>query len=84
MKRFLLFLLATATLSAGCGTVRPPAEDAVPSVAGTQVEATAQSLPRGPFSLELVADFNIPTGASFEGTITSQWCTRRAVNLGHC
>ncbi len=66
MRRILLLLLAAATSSAGCGTVPPEAGDAKTGPATSQRESSAQVLPDGPFTLELVADFNIPTGASFE------------------
>jgi len=67
MKRFSLLLLAAIIFSAGCGTVPPEAGDAETATATTQRASSAQIPPSGPFSLELVADFNIPTGASFEG-----------------
>ena len=67
MRRFPLFVLAAATLAASCGPVPAPAWDADPGAANDQRSSLAQIPPRGPFTLELVADFNIPTGASFEG-----------------
>lgn len=64
MKRFPLLLLAAA--AAACGGAPPEADDAEAVTAGAQRTSSAQVLPSGPFTLELVADFNIPTGASFE------------------
>ena len=66
MRRILLLLLAAATASAGCGTVPPEAGDAETGPATSQRESSAQALLSGPLTLELVADFNIPTGTSFE------------------
>ena len=66
MKRFPLLLLVAAAASAACGGAPPEADDAETAAAGTQRTSSAQILPGGPFTLELVADFNIPTGASFE------------------
>lgn len=74
MRRILLLLLAAATVSVGCGSV--PSETGDPETAAAsgrpepsqrdQGESSAQILASGPFTLELVADFNISTGAFFE------------------
>ena len=67
MKRISLLLLAAVVFPVGCGAGPPEAGTAETAPAATQRGSSAQILPSGPFSLELVADFNIPTGSSFEG-----------------
>jgi hypothetical protein len=64
MKRFPILLLVAVTPFVGCGDVpAPQAETEDATRAGPTV------VPAGlPSGLELVADFNIPTGTSFEGT----------------
>jgi 3-phytase/alkaline phosphatase D len=65
-------LLMSATVLAGCASAPPDVADPE-TVATTRQrepsrrESSAQLAPSGPFTLELVADFNIPTGTSFGG-----------------
>lgn len=70
MRRILLLLLTAATVSAGCASAPPEVGDqeavaAIGQREPSRRESSAQLVPSGPLTLELVADFNIATGTSF-------------------